>query len=112
MARKSPPDWHAKYLEAESRIKQLESDCDTYSANAGHWHTECDRLQNALSEVIDLVDDVLYDPRRYYDEQGREIKGNDKYLLDLPIQRDHLPALRTWFVRQDQLGEEAAGAGV
>ncbi len=61
---------------------------------------EIERLRSDLAAVADLIDDVLYYPKRVFDEYGDEIKGAAKYLLDTPVMTAHLPALRSWFVSQ------------
>ncbi len=52
-----------------------------------------------LQAVVDLLDDVFYDPTfEPRDGDGQPITGDDMYLLDHPLQEQHLPALRKWFV--------------
>jgi hypothetical protein len=70
---------------------------------------EIDRLRPALTEVTDIIDDVLFDPTFHpRDEHGDEIRGNDLYLIPHPVQEHHMPALRMWFVQQTA---RAAGGG-
>ena len=61
---------------------------------------EIESLQREQAEVVDMIDDILYDPAwKPVTHGGKPIRGNDLYLTDHPIQYDHLPALRDWFVR-------------
>lgn len=72
---------------------------------------ERDRLADKLEEVIDLIDDVLYNPHvKPRDQLGRPITGNAVYLTDLPIMEEHLPSLRQWFVKQLEEREAAEAA--
>ena len=62
---------------------------------------KCLELEKELAAVTDLIDDVLYDPTwKPVDETGQPIKGNAMYLLEHPVQKDHMPALREWFVKR------------
>jgi hypothetical protein len=64
-----------------------------------------------LSTVVDLIDDVLFDPMFHpHDEYGEEIRGNRKYLVPHKIQEQHMPALRGWFVQQCERASEGGGA--
>lgn len=71
---------------------------------------EIDELRQQLAEakrelesVECMVDDLLYDPKfKPVDAEGNRIRGGDYYLLDHPIQHDHLPALREWFVNRTE----------
>ena len=88
-----------------------------------HWddcwrcpdHHECavariERLEAELNSVRDMVDDILHDPTwKPVTEAGEPIRGNDRYLLDHPVQNDHMPALRGWFV-DSYVAEAAAKA--
>ncbi len=57
-------------------------------------------LEEELHGVADLVDDVLYDPTFHPINRttGKEVRGNDLYLQDHPVQDQNMPALRAWFV--------------
>ena len=58
-------------------------------------------LERELATVTDLIDDVLYDPHwKPVDETGQPIKGNAIYLLEHPVQKNRMPALREWFVKR------------
>ena len=68
-----------------------------------------ERLQIDKQTVIDLVDDVLYNPEPVFDEHGDRITGDAVYMLDRPIMEDNLPALRAWFVQQCEAANAAKG---
>lgn len=54
--------------------------------------------EKELSAVADMLDDIFFDPKfRPVDSDGNEIKGDDYYLVDHPLQEHHIPALRQWF---------------
>lgn len=69
-------------------------------------HDECQAWKDKLQEVVDLIDDILFDSSfRPVDSEGNPIKGNDYYLVEHPVQEHHMPALRQWFVKyQDGKG--------
>ena len=76
----------------------------------GRWRDEAaglrqevERLREELDAVHDMVDDILYDPAwEPVTETGERIRGDDLYLLEHPVQEDHMPALREWFVKYTQ----------
>ena len=75
--------------------------CDEVSAKNKAVVAEVAALRAALELVTDMVDDILYDPHwSPRNGHGEQIRGDDLYLLDHPVQESHVPALRQWFVEQ------------
>ena len=78
-------------------------------AQAAEARVEC--LLKEREHVIELVDDVLFNPHvRLVDSEGNRLRGAEVYLSDTPIMTDHLPALRQWFVSVTYTGEAAEAA--
>jgi hypothetical protein len=76
-------------------------DLDTGSACHPELRDCICRLRAELDRVADLLDDILFDPAfKPTDADGKRIKGAAFYLLEHPVQQDHVQALREWFVQR------------